>query len=93
MPKYLSFDFRLAVADAKLGNAIKEKLDLDCVYDSKVLELMRCIRSQMSGLISGIRSLDLYIIKTIKKIYIEWTRSMLTDSLSKFFGLLKWHKD
>ena len=62
MPKYLLFDVRLAVADAKLGNAIKEKLDLDCVYDSKVLELMRCIRSQMSGLISGIRSLDLTII-------------------------------
>jgi len=50
---------KLAVADAKLGNAIKEKLDLDCVYDSKVLELMRCIRSQMSGLISGVPDRDM----------------------------------
>ena len=45
---------KLAVADAKLGNAIQSKLDLKCVYDSKVAELMRCIRSQMSGLVSGL---------------------------------------
>ena len=44
---------KLAVADAKLGNVIKEKLEMACVYDSKVGELMRCIRSQASGLISG----------------------------------------
>jgi len=50
---------KLAVADAKLGNAIKEKLELDCVYDSKVLELMRCIRSQASGLIAGVPDRDM----------------------------------
>ena len=44
---------KLAVADAKLGNVIQDKLDLNCVYDSKIGELMRCIRSQISGLISG----------------------------------------
>merc|ERR1719356_1562523 len=45
---------QLAVADAKLGNVIKEKLEMSCVYDSKISELMRCIRSQASGLISGL---------------------------------------
>lgn len=35
---------KLAVADAKLGSAIKKKMELDCVYDSGVMELMRCIR-------------------------------------------------
>jgi len=45
---------KLAVADAKLGNSIQDKLQLSCVYDSKVGELMRCIRSQVSGLISGL---------------------------------------
>jgi len=44
---------KLAVADAKLGNSIQDKLQLNCVYDSKISELMRCIRSQVSGLISG----------------------------------------
>jgi len=42
---------KLAVADAKLGSAIKKKFELDCVYDSNVQELMRCIRSQLSSLI------------------------------------------
>jgi len=50
---------KLAVADAKLGNAIKEKLDVTCVHDSKVMELMRCIRSQVSGLISGVPDKDM----------------------------------
>eukprot|EP00095_Tigriopus_kingsejongensis_P009098 snap_masked-scaffold295_size218279-processed-gene-1.18 protein:Tk09098 transcript:snap_masked-scaffold295_size218279-processed-gene-1.18-mRNA-1 annotation:"hypothetical protein DAPPUDRAFT_300779" len=44
----------LCVADAKLGLSIQAKLDLKCVYDSKVGELMRCIRSQMSGLVTGL---------------------------------------
>jgi len=45
---------KLAVADAKLGNVIQDKLDMNCVADSKIGELMRCIRSQASGLISGL---------------------------------------
>ena len=32
---------KLAVADAKLGNAIQEKLDKNCVNDSKIGELMK----------------------------------------------------
>ena len=43
----------MAVADAKLGNSIQEKMEISCMYDSKIGELMRCIRSQISGLISG----------------------------------------
>merc|ERR1712168_1015426 len=42
---------KLAVADAKLGSVIKKKFELDCVYDSNVQELMRCIRSQLGDLI------------------------------------------
>ncbi|XP_034944432.1 nucleolar protein 58-like [Chelonus insularis] len=44
---------QLAVADAKLGNAIKEKLSLSCISNSSIQELMRCIRSQMDGLLAG----------------------------------------
>merc|ERR1712088_32216 len=42
---------KLAVADAKLGQVIKKKFELDCVFDSNVQELMRCIRSQLGDLI------------------------------------------
>merc|ERR1712088_272494 len=42
---------KLAVADAKLGQVIKKKFELDCVFDSNVQELMRCIRSQLTDLV------------------------------------------
>ncbi|XP_076579138.1 nucleolar protein 58 [Chaetodon auriga] len=45
---------QLAISDAKLGGVIKEKLDLNCVHSPAVAELMRCIRSQMEGLITGL---------------------------------------
>jgi len=44
----------LLVADAKLGNAIKDKLALKCVASSAVQELMRCIRSQSESLLAGL---------------------------------------
>ncbi|KAJ8443790.1 hypothetical protein Cgig2_017271 [Carnegiea gigantea] len=49
----------LAVADSKLGNAIKEKLQIDCVHNNAVLELMRGVRSQLTELISGLGTQDL----------------------------------
>ncbi|XP_072834804.1 nucleolar protein 58 [Pogona vitticeps] len=45
---------QLAVADAKLGGVIKDKLNLSCIHSPMVTELMRGIRSQMEGLISGL---------------------------------------
>lgn len=45
---------QLLVADAKLGNAIKDKLALQCVSNTAVQELMRCIRSQSESLLSGL---------------------------------------
>jgi nucleolar protein 58 len=41
----------LAVADAKLGGVIKEKLGIPCVFSSGVMELMRGIRSNIEGLL------------------------------------------
>jgi nucleolar protein 58 len=49
----------LAVADSKLGNAIKEKLKIECVHNSAVLELMRGLRTQLSELITGLGVQDL----------------------------------
>ncbi len=41
----------LAVSDAKLGNVIKDKLNIPCVTSSAIQELMSCIRSQIENLI------------------------------------------
>ncbi|XP_071507727.1 nucleolar protein 58-like [Diadema antillarum] len=44
----------LAVADAKLGNIIKDKLNMTCVHNSSISELMRGIRSQFDSLVPGL---------------------------------------
>ncbi|XP_046863688.1 LOW QUALITY PROTEIN: nucleolar protein 58-like [Xenia sp. Carnegie-2017] len=49
---------KLAVADAKLGNSIKKKLNLNCLYSSAIQELMRGIRSQMNNLLTGLPESD-----------------------------------
>jgi nucleolar protein 58 len=43
---------KLGVIDKKLANAIKTKLGIECVSDSNVFELFRCIRFQLNDLIS-----------------------------------------
>nr|XP_026695070.1 nucleolar protein 58 isoform X1 [Ciona intestinalis] len=50
---------RLAVADAKLGQAIKEKMNLTCVYSPATQELMRGIRAHVDSLISGLPERDM----------------------------------
>ncbi|XP_061189001.1 nucleolar protein 58-like [Saccostrea echinata] len=56
MKKIIASDAQeeLAVADAKLGNVIKEKFNVSCVSNSAIHELMRGIRSQMDSLITGL---------------------------------------
>ncbi|KAG0483847.1 hypothetical protein HPP92_011931 [Vanilla planifolia] len=49
----------LAVADSRLGNAIKDKLKIECVHNNAVMELMRGLRSQLTELISGLGVQDL----------------------------------
>lgn len=56
LKKFIDKDVQeqLLVADAKLGSAIKEKLNLPCLSNTSVQELMRCIRSQLDSLLSGL---------------------------------------
>ncbi len=49
----------LAVADAKLGGIIKEKLGIKCVHDHTVEELMRGIRSQINNLLGSLGEGDM----------------------------------
>lgn len=50
---------QLLVADAKLGSAIREKFNLQCLSNSSVQELMRCIRSQLDSLLAGLPKKEL----------------------------------
>lgn len=49
----------LAIADSKLGKAISDKLEINCVNNAAVSELMRGLRSQLSELISGLAGHDM----------------------------------
>ena len=49
----------LAVVDAKLGNVVKEKLGIPCIYSAGVLEVSRGLRNQLEGLIGGLSAADL----------------------------------
>ncbi|XP_018409515.1 PREDICTED: nucleolar protein 58 [Nanorana parkeri] len=50
---------QLAIADVKLGGVIKEKVNISCVHSAMVAELMRGIRNQIDGLITGLSSREM----------------------------------
>ncbi|XP_063788661.1 nucleolar protein 58 [Pseudophryne corroboree] len=50
---------QLAISDAKLGGVIKEKANISCVHSAMVTELMRGIRNQIDGLITGLSSREM----------------------------------
>lgn len=51
---------KLAVADAKLAGLIKDELNIKCINDSGVNELMRGIRNQMNTLLDSISNKDMH---------------------------------
>ena len=53
----------LGVVDSKLGSAIKEKLNIQCVWDRKVLELTRSVRTHQEALLTALPAEDLKAIQ------------------------------
>ena len=51
---------KLAVADPKLAGLIKAELDIKCVNNNNINELMRGIRNQMTALIDSISNKDMH---------------------------------
>jgi len=49
----------LAISDSKLGQIIKEKLDIQCIHNNAVEELIRGIRSQINGLLGDVTDADM----------------------------------
>lgn len=56
LKKFVDTDIqeKLLVGDSKLGSVIKEKFSVQCLSNTAVQELMRCIRSQLDSLIAGL---------------------------------------
>ena len=49
----------LAVADAKLGSLIKEKLGIPCVHSAAVMELIRGVRTHLSEVVTKLDGVDM----------------------------------
>mmetsp|Transcript_2185 Transcript_2185/g.4344 ORF Transcript_2185/g.4344 Transcript_2185/m.4344 type:complete len:470 (+) Transcript_2185:244-1653(+) len=53
----------LAVYEKGLGRAINKKLEIQCVYNDKVLEIMRGIRGNLERLMGGTTDADLNVMR------------------------------
>ncbi|KAJ7568424.1 hypothetical protein O6H91_01G032300 [Diphasiastrum complanatum] len=49
----------LAIADSKLGKIISDKLEINCIHNNAVMELIRGVRSQLGELIMGLAGQDM----------------------------------
>ena len=83
----------LAVADAKLGGVIKDKLDISCIADNRVNELMRGIRSQMTTLIEGLddarlRQMQLGLGHTLSRYKLKFSPDKVDTMIVQAIGLL-----
>ena len=84
---------QLGVIDAKLGNLIKEKLDIPCVNDNSVNELFRGIRAQMAALIAGLteadyRSMVLGLAHSLGRYKIKFSPDKVDTMIIQAIGLL-----
>ena len=83
----------LAVADAKLGGAIKEKLSIPCVWDEAVMQLMRGLRSQIEGLLTGttgpeLRSMQIGLAHSLSRYKLKFSPDKVDTMIVQAIGLL-----
>lgn len=83
----------LAVADSKLGGIIKDKLDIACVADSKINELMRGIRFQLTSLVEGLddtklRTMQLGLGHTLSRYKLKFSPDKVDTMVVQAIGLL-----
>ena len=83
----------LAVADAKLGGAIKEKLSIPCVWDDSVMQLMRGLRSQIDSLLEGttgpeLRSMQIGLAHSLSRYKLKFSPDKVDTMIVQAIGLL-----
>ena len=83
----------LAVGDSKLGNAIKEKLSIPCVWDDGVAQLMRGLRSQIEGLLTGttageLKSMQIGLAHSLSRYKLKFSPDKVDTMIVQAIGLL-----
>ena len=83
----------LAVGDSKLGGAIKEKLNIQCVWDDSVMQLMRGLRNQMENLIDAasgaeMRSMQIGLAHSLSRYKLKFSPDKVDTMVVQAVGLL-----
>ncbi|CAM9837079.1 unnamed protein product [Chrysoparadoxa australica] len=85
---------RLAVADSKLGGAIKEKLAIPCFNDTSANELIRGIRSQLEVLLAGglgeqgLKAMRLGLSHSLSRYKLKFSADKVDTMVVQAIGLL-----
>mmetsp|Transcript_9462 Transcript_9462/g.31359 ORF Transcript_9462/g.31359 Transcript_9462/m.31359 type:complete len:507 (-) Transcript_9462:4-1524(-) len=83
----------LAVCDAKLGATIKEKLNIACVHDEGVMELMRGLRAQVEELVTAatpaeMRSMAIGLAHSLSRYKLKFSPDKVDTMIVQAIGLL-----
>ncbi len=86
-------DDTVALADAKLGGIVKEKLNIPCIYSSQVMELMRGVRSQLGELVaglggSGLAPMSLGLSHSLSRYKLKFSPDKVDTMVVQAIGLL-----
>jgi nucleolar protein 58 len=81
------------IADKKLGKAIKEKLGIECKVGTKADELLRCIRFQMTSLLSDLdekelKSMSLGLSHTMSRYKLSFSTEKVDTMIIQAVSLL-----
>eukprot|EP00668_Euglena_longa_P011324 GGOE01013718.1.p1 GENE.GGOE01013718.1~~GGOE01013718.1.p1 ORF type:complete len:468 (-),score=106.60 GGOE01013718.1:149-1393(-) len=83
----------LAVQDAKLGGLIKKKLDIPCIFDGEIEEIMRNIRDQITTLVEGLTDqnllqMSLGLAHTLNRHLLKFSADKIDVMVIQAIGLL-----
>ena len=81
------------IADKKLGKAINEKLGIECKVGTKADELLRCIRFQMTSLLSDLdekelKSMSLGLSHTMSRYKLSFSTEKVDTMIIQAVSLL-----
>lgn len=84
----------LMVADKKLGKAITEKLGISCKTGEQANELLRCIRFQMSSLLTGLtdgelKQMQLGLAHSVSRYKLSFTSEKVDTMIIQAVSLLE----
>ena len=82
----------LAVSDSKLGNAIKEKLGIQCVNNDSAMEVIRGLRAQFPALskieADGVRSMTLGLAHSLSRYKLKFSPDKVDTMIVQAINLL-----